>query len=49
VSTAKFTVNVSQLQNMIKKKVTVSLISKKTQKNTTASELISGITRFVIN
>jgi len=32
VSTAKFTVNVSQLQNMIKNKVTVSLISKKNTK-----------------
>jgi len=32
VSTAKFTVNVSQLRNMIKNKVTVSLISKKHKK-----------------
>jgi len=41
VSTAQFTVNVSQLRNMIKNKVNVSLISKKTQKNTRGSELIS--------
>ena len=32
VSTAKFTVNVSQLRNMIKNKVRVSLISKKKYK-----------------
>jgi len=41
VSTAKFTVNVSQLRNMIKNKVTVLHIIKKNQKNTRGSELIS--------